>query len=68
MRFLNKKTQIDFMGKRHMALVGSVIVLVIAIASMPVLGLNFGPGLHRRHRSSKWAIPRHRIFLKFAVN
>jgi preprotein translocase subunit SecF len=42
MRFLNKKTQIDFMSKRHMALVGSVIVLVIALTSLPVLGLNFG--------------------------
>jgi preprotein translocase subunit SecF len=42
MRILNRKTQIDFMGKRKIALVLSICLLVIAIGSLVTRGLNFG--------------------------
>jgi preprotein translocase subunit SecF len=42
MRFLNRKTNIDFMGKRKLALVISVILIVVSISSLVVRGLNFG--------------------------
>ncbi len=42
MRFLNRKTRIDFMGKRKYALVFSSVLLIIAISALPMRGLNFG--------------------------
>ena len=42
MRFLNRKTNIDFMGKRNIALILSVIAIIAAIAILPIRGLNFG--------------------------
>ena len=42
MRFLNRKTKIDFMGRRKYALIMSAILLIIAVASLPLRGLNFG--------------------------
>ena len=42
MKFLNKKTQIDFMSKRRLALAFSVVVILIRIISLPVRTLNFG--------------------------
>jgi preprotein translocase subunit SecF len=42
MKFLNKKTQIDFMSKRRMALAFSVVVILVSIISLPVRTLNFG--------------------------
>ncbi len=42
MKFLNRKTRIDFMGKRKYALVVSIVLLIIAISSLPIRGLNLG--------------------------
>jgi preprotein translocase subunit SecF len=42
MKFLNRKTNIDFMGKRNIALVLSTIAIVAAIIILPTRGLNFG--------------------------
>ena len=42
MRFLDHKTHIDFMGKRNLALILSGIALIVAIAILPMRGLNFG--------------------------
>lgn len=42
MQRLNKTTNFDFLGKRRMALVLSVIVIVISIVAIAVRGLNFG--------------------------
>jgi preprotein translocase subunit SecF len=42
MRLLDRKTRIDFMGKRNYALVFSAVLLIIAIGALPVRGLNFG--------------------------
>jgi preprotein translocase subunit SecF len=42
MRFLNRKTRIDFMGRRKYALIVSSILLIIAISALPMRGLNFG--------------------------
>ena len=42
MRLLKRKTRIDFMGKRHVAMVLSAILLTAAIVSLPMRGLNFG--------------------------
>jgi preprotein translocase subunit SecF len=42
MKFLNRKTRIDFMGKRKYALVVSAVLLIVAITSLPVRGLNLG--------------------------
>ncbi len=42
MRLLKRKTRIDFMGKRHVAMVLSAILLTTAIVSLPMRGLNFG--------------------------
>ncbi|MFT5770513.1 MAG: preprotein translocase subunit SecF [Lysobacterales bacterium] len=42
MRFLNQKTNIDFMGKRNLALVISSILVILAIVILPIRGLNFG--------------------------
>ena len=42
MKFLNRKTTIDFMSKRNVALVFSAILIVISIASLAIRGLNLG--------------------------
>jgi len=42
MKFLNRKTNIDFMSGRKIALVISTIMIVISIASLAYRGLNFG--------------------------
>ena len=42
MRFLNRKTNIDFMSQRRVALVFSVVMLTVSIVSLAVRGLNFG--------------------------
>lgn len=42
MRFFNRKTNIDFMGRRRIALVVSAILIVLSIVSLSVRGLNFG--------------------------
>lgn len=42
MRLLKRKTRIDFMGKRYVAMVLSAILLTAAIVSLPMRGLNFG--------------------------
>jgi preprotein translocase subunit SecF len=42
MRFLNRKTNIDFMGKRKIAFVLSAIVMVLSISTLAMKGLNFG--------------------------
>ena len=42
MKFLNRKTKIDFMSRRNIALAFSAIMIVASIASLTVRGLNFG--------------------------
>ena len=42
MRLLNRKTNIDFIGKRKIAFVVSAILIVLSIASLSIRGLNFG--------------------------
>ena len=42
MKFLAKKTQIDFMGKRRVALILSAILMVLSIGSLVTRGMNFG--------------------------
>jgi len=42
MRFLNRKTNIDFISRRKIAFVFSAILIVASIASLAVRGLNFG--------------------------
>ena len=42
MDIIKQDTHIDFMGKRRVAVVFSVLLLVIAIASLVMRGLNFG--------------------------
>jgi preprotein translocase subunit SecF len=42
MKFLNRKTRIDFMGRRKIALMLSAIAMISAIAILPMRGLNFG--------------------------
>ncbi|TCK18798.1 protein translocase subunit secF [Thiogranum longum] len=42
MRILGKATEIDFMGKRKIAMAFSTLLIVIAFASLIVRGLNFG--------------------------
>jgi len=42
MRFLNRKTHIDFMGKRKVAFVVSAVLMVLSISSLALNGLNFG--------------------------
>ena len=42
MRFLNRKTHIDFMGKRKIAFVLSAILMVFSITTLAMKGLNFG--------------------------
>ena len=42
MKILNRKTAIDFMGKRNIALIVSSVMIVISIVSLSTRGLNFG--------------------------
>ncbi len=42
MQIFNKGTNIDFLGRRKLALVISVALIVISIAALAVRGLNFG--------------------------
>jgi preprotein translocase subunit SecF len=42
MKFLSKKTHIDFMGRRKLAFIVSVILITLSIATLAVRGLNFG--------------------------
>jgi preprotein translocase subunit SecF len=42
MKFFSQKTNIDFMGKRNVALILSSIIIIAAIIILPVRGLNFG--------------------------
>jgi preprotein translocase subunit SecF len=42
MKLLNRKTNIDFMSRRNIALVFSVILIATSIASLAIRGLNFG--------------------------
>ena len=42
MKFLNSKTQFDFMSQRKIALVFSTILIVASIVSLSTRGLNFG--------------------------
>ena len=42
MKFLNRKTNIDFMSRRNIALIFSAVLIVISIASLAMRGLNFG--------------------------
>jgi preprotein translocase subunit SecF len=42
MRFLNRKTNIDFIGKRKVAFAVSAILIVLSITSLITLKLNFG--------------------------
>jgi preprotein translocase subunit SecF len=42
MRFLNRKTNIDFMGKRKIAFILSAILMVASIVTLSTRGLNFG--------------------------
>jgi preprotein translocase subunit SecF len=42
MKFLNRKTNIDFMSRRNIALVVSTVLIVISLTSLVVRGLNFG--------------------------
>ena len=42
MKFLNRKTNIDFMSRRNMALAFSTVLIVLSIVSLVTRGLNFG--------------------------
>jgi len=42
MRFLNRKTHIDFMGKRKLAFTLSAIFIVLSVSTLVLRGLNFG--------------------------
>ena len=42
MKFLNRKTNIDFMSRRNIALALSAVLIVVSIASLTIRGLNFG--------------------------
>lgn len=42
MQLISRKTTIDFMGRRKPALIGSIALLLIALISLGVRGLNFG--------------------------
>jgi len=42
MKFLNRKTNIDFMSRSRIALIFSAVLIVAAITSLTVRGLNFG--------------------------
>jgi preprotein translocase subunit SecF len=42
MRLLNRKTNIDFIGRRKVAFLFSAVLIVVSIASLTLRGLNFG--------------------------
>jgi preprotein translocase subunit SecF len=42
MRILNRKTHIDFMGKRKLAFIISALLIVLSITTLALRGLNFG--------------------------
>jgi preprotein translocase subunit SecF len=42
MKFLNRKTNIDFMSRRKIALVFSTVMIIASITSLATRGLNFG--------------------------
>jgi preprotein translocase subunit SecF len=42
MEFFNKKTNIDFMGKRKYAFVVSMLLILLSLASLVVRGVNYG--------------------------
>ncbi|MGB5293026.1 MAG: protein translocase subunit SecF, partial [Lysobacterales bacterium] len=42
MKLLNRKTNIDFMSRRNIALIFSSILIVVSIVSLATRGLNFG--------------------------
>jgi preprotein translocase subunit SecF len=42
MKFLNRKTNIDFMSQRKVAMVFSIIMILVSITSLATRGLNFG--------------------------
>jgi len=42
MKFLNRKTTIDFMSRRNIALVFSAVLIIASIISLATKGLNFG--------------------------
>ena len=42
MKFLNRKTNIDFMSRRKVALIFSTIMIIVSIGSLATRGLNFG--------------------------
>lgn len=42
MEFFKTKTNIDFMGQRHLALIFSTLIFIASILSMMINGLNFG--------------------------
>jgi preprotein translocase subunit SecF len=42
MKFLNRKTNIDFMSRRNIALVFSTVLIIASITSLATKGLNFG--------------------------
>jgi preprotein translocase subunit SecF len=42
MRILSGKTRIDFMGRRKMAFIMSVVLMVLSVGSLATRGLNFG--------------------------
>ena len=42
MKFLNRKTNIDFMSRRNVALAFSAVLIVLSILSLSTRGLNFG--------------------------
>jgi preprotein translocase subunit SecF len=42
MKILQRKTNIDFMGKRKIALIFSAVLLIVSLVALPTRGLNFG--------------------------
>jgi preprotein translocase subunit SecF len=42
MRILNRKTHIDFMGKRKLAFTLSAVLIILSITTLALRGLNFG--------------------------
>jgi len=42
MKILNRKTNIDFMSRRNIALIFSAVMIVVSIVSLATRGLNFG--------------------------
>lgn len=42
MKFLNRKTNINFMSQRNVALIVSTVLIIVSIASLTMRGLNFG--------------------------